>query len=311
LQKNQDNMTRNSLLLLAFICLTTVGCKGKMSTNTESNSDTTTVDSVVSNEQNRPNESDTVVVRSYEFTESDKYAEIRVNACIPYGTDAATVAMRKSLLSIIDKSFGYDWEGNRIAPAYKDGYDDVDKYTHYYISAHLKTMSAESKTFNTENETDEIMKSEDELNIVKSYETPSLIDFTISGSTYISGAAHPSNFAYSVFFNKQNGKKMEQLFIKGAEKKMQKILVKGVTRYFKECGEDCNEETVWDCLLLENNNKFIPLPQNTPSPTKDGLCFTYGQYEIASYAAGMPSFIIPYNDTKPYLTEETKQLLGL
>lgn len=39
--------------------------------------------------------------------------------------------------------------------------------------------------------------------------------------------------------------------------------------------------------------------------TKDGLMFTYSPYEIASYAAGMPDFTIPYKDLQPHFTENS------
>lgn len=39
--------------------------------------------------------------------------------------------------------------------------------------------------------------------------------------------------------------------------------------------------------------------------TDKGLRMTYGAYEIAAYAAGMPSFTIPYAELKPYLTENS------
>lgn len=39
--------------------------------------------------------------------------------------------------------------------------------------------------------------------------------------------------------------------------------------------------------------------------TDDGLMFTYSPYEIASYAAGMPEFTIPYTELKSYFTENS------
>ncbi|MBO6068986.1 MAG: DUF3298 domain-containing protein, partial [Bacteroidales bacterium] len=62
-------------------------------------------------------------------------------------------------------------------------------------------------------------------------------------------------------------------------------------------------------LFLDGDT--IPFPVWTPSPTEDGLCFTYQQYEIAAYAMGMPSFVIPYDKVKPYLTPEALDLLNL
>lgn len=39
--------------------------------------------------------------------------------------------------------------------------------------------------------------------------------------------------------------------------------------------------------------------------TEDGLMFTYSPYEIGPYAIGMPGFTIPYDDLKPYFTENS------
>jgi len=38
---------------------------------------------------------------------------------------------------------------------------------------------------------------------------------------------------------------------------------------------------------------------------------SYQQYEIAPYAAGMPSFVLTYQEVRPYLTKEALQLLHL
>ena len=57
-------------------------------------------------------------------------------------------------------------------------------------------------------------------------------------------------------------------------------------------------------------NGIVPLPSWTPYPGEDGLVFVYQQYEIASYAAGMPSFVIPYDRIQPFLTEEARRILS-
>ena len=64
-----------------------------------------------------------------------------------------------------------------------------------------------------------------------------------------------------------------------------------------------------DFLLLDGD--LIPLPSWQPFPSKDGLVFTYQQYEIAPYAAGMPAFTIPYEDIAPYVLVEVRPILGL
>jgi len=64
--------------------------------------------------------------------------------------------------------------------------------------------------------------------------------------------------------------------------------------------------------MMENlfiDGDIIPFPAFSPYPSKDGLVFVYQQYEIASYAAGMPAFTLPYEVVEPYLTEEAKAIL--
>ncbi|MBQ3766026.1 MAG: DUF3298 domain-containing protein [Bacteroidales bacterium] len=91
---------------------------------------------------------------------------------------------------------------------------------------------------------------------------------------------------------------------------IQPLLRKGLTDYFADGEVEITSEELDDMLFLESAS-IIPFPAWTPFPTEDGLVFTYQQYEIAAYAAGMPNFIISYDDVLPYLTPEAKTLLGL
>ena len=90
---------------------------------------------------------------------------------------------------------------------------------------------------------------------------------------------------------------------------IQPLLRKGITAYFSEDDNEISPEELDNYLFLESG--VIPFPAWTPYPDEDGLVFTYQQYEIASYAAGMPNFTIPFEDLRPYLTPEAKALLGL
>lgn len=52
---------------------------------------------------------------------------------------------------------------------------------------------------------------------------------------------------------------------------------------------------------------FLP----NPALTDEGVVFSYQPYEIASFAAGMYHFTIPYNRVKDYLTDEAKWCIGI
>ena len=55
----------------------------------------------------------------------------------------------------------------------------------------------------------------------------------------------------------------------------------------------------------------IPLPNTPPALTDKGISIIYQQYEIAPYAAGLPSFYIPYDKAADILTPAAKELIGM
>ncbi len=80
--------------------------------------------------------------------------------------------------------------------------------------------------------------------------------------------------------------------------------------YFQEFDTEVNDdEKLKDQLMSVDDINHIPLPSNPPIFTKQGLCFTYQQYEIASYAVGMINFNIPYDKIRPFLTPEAQALI--
>lgn len=51
------------------------------------------------------------------------------------------------------------------------------------------------------------------------------------------------------------------------------------------------------------------LPTQPAVYTEKGLRFTYQQYEITFYAAGLPQCVIPYSQLKPYMTSDAVALI--
>ena len=73
--------------------------------------------------------------------------------------------------------------------------------------------------------------------------------------------------------------------------------------------EGKTDDELMDELQLLNPEMGIPLPEAEPYFTKDGLFFPYQQYEICSYAQGMPDFTIPYDKLDKYLNTTGKNLV--
>lgn len=119
------------------------------------------------------------------------------------------------------------------------------------------------------------------------FETEKVLTYTGSIYTY-TGGAHGSTVSFGSTFRTDNGKALGWDIFQPdslpAIKNMVKEAIK--TQYFK-AGNDFSD------YLLVKESEF-PLPQTAPIFVKDGIEFIYQQYEIAPYAAGMPSCVLPY-----------------
>jgi hypothetical protein len=123
-----------------------------------------------------------------------------------------------------------------------------------------------------------------------------LFSITVNGSDYFYGAAHPSGSSQSLVFDLSTGGiiNLKDLFKANFEKKLAKIAEKN---FIRENGKDG-----WD--FTPGNGSF-PLPNHFLVGSK-GLNFAFGQYEIGPYAAGMPSFFIPFEQLKQLIPPTSK-----
>lgn len=147
-----------------------------------------------------------------------------------------------------------------------------------------------------------------ELNLTKKAETDKYITYNCFSYAYLAGA-HGSSFDQSFNIVKATGKLLTESVDTTQVKKLQSILRKGIISYLNKYNK---EDPVYDKNLNEYlfiENGIIPLPAHTPCLTKDGVHFTYQQYEIGPYAMGVVEFTIPYAEMKPYLTAEAAKLI--
>lgn len=130
------------------------------------------------------------------------------------------------------------------------------------------------------------------------------------------GGAHGLFIVHSKTFRKSDGCQMGwNLFDMSKKAELVALLKEGVKEYFEvETDEELEENLqVWDNPdTPENELEYgLPLPSQAPSVTRDGFSFVYQQYEIACYAAGLPSFTIPFDKIRNCLSQEGLELIGL
>ena len=135
------------------------------------------------------------------------------------------------------------------------------------------------------------------LGIRKVYEGVKFVTFATTASTYM-GGAHPSSSYSGVTFTKADGSKVGyDIFKDTGSKEFRAVVTDGLKKYFNVK----TDKDLKNCLIDVDNVKKIPLPKSAPMFTERGIELVYGQYEIAPYAAGMPTVVIPYESAKPLL----------
>lgn len=163
--------------------------------------------------------------------------------------------------------------------------------------------------------------------IWKYEETATYVTYMSNGEGF-TGGAHGWAMSTGMTFSKIDGQavgyqqvydekhetwhvKNQRLFKDTKSARFRALLKEGLRSYFDsfEEGTKTSDAELQDQLQgTEIDN--LPLPQYPPYFTKDGLLFSYQQYEITCYALGMPSFVISYDKILSFLTDEAKALVS-
>lgn len=155
----------------------------------------------------------------------------------------------------------------------------------------MGSISPQAHVDETQNIADIYEASTHTTNVNYESKNGELFSITVNGSDYFYGAAHPSSYSQSLVFDLSTGEivALKDLFEANFEKKLAKIAERN---FIRENGKDG-----WD--FTPGNGSF-PLPEHFLIGAK-GLNFAFGQYEIGPYAAGMPTFFVPFEQLKEFI----------
>ena len=263
------------------------------------------------------------------FQREDSTAHVRLSFDIelPAGNTPVSGTVRTKLLEILDSRLGFatSYEGDRIVPAFSGDKAGTDAVAGHYFTGLLSALGKQADADVAERlsymQEDESFTEEDKANFLaevpgweyeytlkKVDETPGYVIFQSQDYTYLGGAHGGVGGDGCLTFSMKDGSFVGHLVDRSQEKAMQPLLIAGMLRYYKEFDVEMTQDELLDNLMIED--RTIPLPGWEPYPTADGLVFTYQQYEIASYAEGMPSFTVPFDEITPFLTPEAKAILS-
>lgn len=277
----------------------------------------------------RPSGGKDVKTELREFEDSTAHADLSIKAELPVpGQGAVSERIRMALVEVMDEQLSHlgTYEENRLFPAFDGRADDTDALMEYYRGKALEAIgkqaqedydervaSIEENDGLTDEERAEILSDmpgwEYDFSLLKNRETDRYVVFLSEDYVYLGGAHGGIIGRGGLTFDKKEGLLVERFLDPACLDAIQPLLRKGLTDYFKDGDMEITPEELDNVLFLESGT--IPFPAWTPFPGENGLVFTYQQYEIAAYAAGMPNFTIPYDEILPYLTPEAKLLIGL
>ena len=270
-------------------------------------------------------------IENYTFSDSSKYANISIKAVLPVAKDSVSQVIRDSLVNIIGNSIrsyqGSQMEDSKpLIAKYNGDEKDAKSMLDYYCKAVSKLLNSQAKedydervkyweedTTITEEQRKEFKESvtpwDYSMDVTKTSEDSTFVVFNDTEYAYI-GGAHGGVFGWGgITFRFSDGSIVKDFLKDNVVKDMQPLLKKGLKEYFNENADEkikTDQQLMEQLMLPEESKGLIPLPAWTPFPDEKGkgLVFTYQQYEIACYAVGMPSFVLSWDELKPFLKED-------
>lgn len=277
----------------------------------------------------RPSGGKGLQTETLNYEDSKAHADLSIKVELPvYGQGAAADRIRASLVEVMDGQLSHigSYEEERLFPAFEGDFSKTESLVMYYRDKALEAIgqlsqedydervnSIEENDGLTDGQRKEILADmpgwEYDFSLLKDRETDRYVVFLSQDYVYLGGAHGGVVGRGGLTFDKKEGALVEKMVDSASLDAVQPLLRKGLSQYFSDNEMEVAPEELDNILFLETG--VIPFPAWTPYPSEEGLVFTYQQYEIAAYAAGMPEFTVPYADILPYLTPEAKALLDL
>ena len=293
-------MYKRVLQPIVFVLLMAVvyGCNQKTQTSLPSPSQNDSA-SVTVKEQEDAQKDGKLTYKQVEQSKKDKSGEYKIIVDFPTSGNPILV---NAIREYISESLGISYAGeleNNMQGSYDGDLSNGQKMIDYYFDLKYKEFK-KAHDLMAENMTGDVPTFASETEIHFLYETDQFVTYEMKKYEDM-GGAHGGTFISGMTFRKSDGRRVDwELFTKS----MQDVIKKGLKKYF----EVHTDEEMEKFLSLENTY-LLPLPATPPVFTKEGVLFTYQQYEIAAYAAGLPSFIVPYDEAKSLMNTTGKNLL--
>ena len=263
-------------------------------------------------EANTPKQlTDTLVVNLTSRYMNDSTATSALNVAFPVANkknSTLVAAINEWISEELGGTYGDSIEGD-----YAKLLSDTAAMIDHYFAAIKKLNDDNWKEMaeNIQPEDLQGMQLFDSISITKTAEGKDWVTFQFVNEVF-QGGAHGSHLVFGQTFRKSDGRRIGWDIIRQLpEGNLQELMRKGLVSYFAADNEEGFKEEDLENVLDESARYYIPMPQCPPLFTSEGILFLYNQYEIAAYAMGLPSFVLTWEELKPYLNVTAKRLTGL
>jgi hypothetical protein len=193
-----------------------------------------------------------------------------------------------------------EWLNMQFGNTYTGNMTDLQALVNYYGNSHLDSLRS-----SFEEGVPDFAEPCYDASMELLLETDKVVTYGLT-ITLDLGGTHPVTRELGATFNKEDGKQLTWDIVRSdSQSQLRDILCGMLKDYFNVK----NDGELMDCLQGVDDVATIPLPTTPPYMTLEGFTLIYQQYEIASYAAGMPSDVIPYEQMKGCLTEYAQELI--
>ena len=198
-----------------------------------------------------------------------------------------------------------EWISETLGGTYTGSLADGQEMLQYYVKTTNKGLQKDLQEFETPDAMGGLAWY-DHSKFAKTYETDLFVTYYYTYETY-SGGAHGMHGASGQTFRKIDGRRMDwNVFQSDRMDNLRNLIKKSIQEQYFEA----TDEKVLNELIFEETQNYFPLPETSPCFLEDGVEFTYQLYEIAPYAAGQPSCVIPYELLTPYFSTTGKSLIS-
>ncbi len=287
----------------AFLLSATVACDNKKkSRDYDDDEDDIELDDELFDDEDEDEDEDddaqSFTVKTVKYNQTNEDAEVEIEFDYPTGDNRVADSARAFITGIEGKE-GY-------AGSLRDAQAYID-----YIGPKVFEQWTEGHRSDQESMNEDLEEGDDPVvlpryghwvSVSMECDEPKYVSFRYSANEYM-GGAHGLPSMFGATFSKADGHRLGSILKNTDAAAFHRLLIDGAKSYFTEGGNDDLDEY----LLISSAD--LTVPNAAPFLTRKGVCFIYGAYEIAPYAAGLPEFTIPYDKIRPYLTKEALRLL--